>query len=409
MIDSLPRKKALLEWHASVQDEMPAIRKFNAHIHSPYSFSAFESIGQTFQLAKSESISVLGINDFIVTDGYDEFSEHALRFKIYPIFCIEFMGLLAEEQSQGIRINDPNNPGRIYFSGKGLAYPVNPGKKVNDTLKFVKNESNRQTAVMIFKLDQHLKKIKAPFRLSFQEVKKTFAMDLVRERHIAKAIRAKVFEYYDTDKERKEFFTLLFGGKHVKSGLNHYADLENEIRSNLLKSGGEAFVPEDPKAFLSLDEIIEIILKMGGIPTYPVLLDDPAGNFTAYEGDFEKLHQELSKRNISSIELIPTRNNAEVLKKFVAFFHEKSYIITFGTEHNTPELTPLSLSCRKNDALDEQILSIGYEGVCLLAAHQYLISKEEEGLLDVSGKFKAEARNEFVKIGRAVIDRFVQP
>jgi hypothetical protein len=250
------------------------------------------------------------------------------------------MGLLAEEQSQGIRINDPNNPGRIYFSGKGLAYPVNPGKKVNDILKFVKNESNRQTAVMIFKLDQHLKSIKAPFRLSFQEVKKTFAMDLVRERHIAKAIRARVYEYYDTDKERKEFFTLLFGGKHVKSRLDHYADLENEIRSNLLKAGGEAFVPEDPKAFLSLDEIIDIILKMGGIPTYPVLLDDASGHFTAYEGNYEKLHQELSKRNIRSIELIPTRNDAEVLKNFVQFFM-KNPILSLLARSTIPQTLPL--------------------------------------------------------------------
>jgi hypothetical protein len=67
------------------------------------------------------------------------------------------------------------------------------------------------------------------------------------------------------------------------------------------------------------------------------------------------------------------------------------------------------LYCRKNEAIDENILKIGYEGVCMLAAHQYLISKDEEGVLDVSGKFKAEARDEFVSIGRAVIDRFVQP
>ena len=53
--------------------------------------------------------------------------------------------------------------------------------------------------------------------------------------------------------------------------------LDNEIRGNLLKSGGKAFVEEDENAFMSLDEVIEIILAAGGIPCYPVLLDDKNG------------------------------------------------------------------------------------------------------------------------------------
>ena len=73
-----------------------------------------------FRLAKDENIAVLGINDFFVTDGYKAFRKGSVRNKIFPLFNIEFIGLLKEEQKKGIRINDPNNPGRIYFCGKGL-------------------------------------------------------------------------------------------------------------------------------------------------------------------------------------------------------------------------------------------------------------------------------------------------
>ncbi len=50
---------------------------------------------------------------------------------------------------------------------------------------------------------------------------------------------------------------------------------------------------EDEKSFLELKKIIKIIIKAGGIPCYPVLLDDPSGKFTEFEGDYEKLFQSL--------------------------------------------------------------------------------------------------------------------
>ena len=80
-----------------------------------------------FSMAREEKIALLGINDFYVSDGYDAFHNGCIANKIFPLFNIEFIGLLKEEQKKGIRINDPNNPGRIYFTGKGLDYPFHTG------------------------------------------------------------------------------------------------------------------------------------------------------------------------------------------------------------------------------------------------------------------------------------------
>ena len=117
---------------------LPSYREANGHIHTPYSFSAFSDMETIFRMAREEKIAVLGINDFYVSDGYDEFHKGCIANRIFPLFNIEFIGLLKEEQKKGIRINDPNNPGRIYFSGKGLDYPFHTGwmqkrqlKKVN--------------------------------------------------------------------------------------------------------------------------------------------------------------------------------------------------------------------------------------------------------------------------------------
>ena len=121
----------------------PEVREANGHIHTPYSFSAFTDLDTLFKMAIEEKISVLGINDFYVTDGYNAFHKGCLANKIFPLFNIEFIGLLKEEQQKGIRINDPNNPGRIYFSGKGLDFPFDTGLcfKEDSSEKCNKSES----------------------------------------------------------------------------------------------------------------------------------------------------------------------------------------------------------------------------------------------------------------------------
>ena len=42
----------------------------NAHLHTPYSFSAFSSIGEALDRASAEGVKVVGINDFYSMDGY---------------------------------------------------------------------------------------------------------------------------------------------------------------------------------------------------------------------------------------------------------------------------------------------------------------------------------------------------
>jgi sulfopyruvate decarboxylase TPP-binding subunit len=66
----------------------------------------------------------------------------------------------------------------------------------------------------------------------------------------------------------------------------------------------------------------------------------PQEDYTEFESDPEKLYNSLKQLGIECIELIPCRNDSDILKNFVEFFHKKGFIITFGTEHNTPEMMP---------------------------------------------------------------------
>jgi hypothetical protein len=183
----------------------------NAHIHSPYSFSAFKDLRQAFEMARREKVMVLGINDFNTTGGFPEFYSLSMEFGIFPLFNIEFMGLLEDEQVKGIRINDPNNPGRIYFSGKGLDFPVSMNSSAVEKLERVNRESQRQVREMTEKLSHYLSRRTGSDtrNLILTEIlAASCKVNIVRERHIAQALRIAIFRKgTGRHAERKNFLT----------------------------------------------------------------------------------------------------------------------------------------------------------------------------------------------------------
>lgn len=292
-------------------------------------------------------MKVVGINDFYSTDGYGEWKEGCAARGLYPLFGIEFISLNAEDQAAGLRVNDPNNPGRTYISGKGLAYPVILKGEPLRKLEAVRAESNRQVEQMCAKLNEWLKAEGKSIRLDFNEIREKLTKGSIRERHLAKALRLAL----EPDAENP-------------------AKLENELRSKLLKAGGPAFVPERPEAFLPMKTVQEIMEAAGGIPTYPFLADDAKGHFTDFEGDLMKAADTLKKRGFRSVEFITTRNTTAVLEQYAGYLEDEGFIVSFGSEHNTPAMEPVKLHTRDAAELSEKLKAINWRGACAIAAHQ---------------------------------------
>ena len=319
----------------------------NAHIHTPYSFSAFSSIGEALDHAAAEGVKVVGINDFYSTDGYAEWKSGCETRGLFPLFGIEFISLNAGDQAAGLRVNDPNNPGRTYLSGKGLAFPVKLSGEPARQLEAVRAEANAQVESMCAKLNGWLKAEGYDLVLDFDEIREKYTMGSIRERHLAKALRVAL--YPDADNP---------------------ARLENDLRSKLLKAGGPAFVPEDPKAFLPMETVQRIIEAAGGIPTYPFLGDDAKGNFTDFEADLQKAADILKQRGFHSVEFITTRNTTAVLEQYSSYLEDEGFIVTFGSEHNTPAMEPVRLRTRDASELSEKLKAVNWRGACAVAAHQ---------------------------------------
>lgn len=347
-----------------------AVPNVNAHLHTPYSFSAFDSIRQALDLAAEEGVKVVGINDFYSMDGYEEWKQGCEERKLFPLFNIEFISLNVEDQKDGIRVNDPNNPGRTYLSGKGLNCPVTLSGEEAAMLEAVKNESNLQVEKMCRKLNSHLDMVGAGFNLSFEQIARELAHGSIRERHLAKALRLAIDEMDMGDFDKQALYSSIFNGKSLTSELENAAAVENEIRSKLLKVGGAAFVPEDPKAFLPMDTVQRIITAAGGIPTYPFLGDDAKGCFTDFENDLMKAADTLKKRGIKSAEFITTRNTTAVLESYASYLEDEGFIVSFGSEHNSPVLEPITLRTRDSAELSDKLKAINFRGACAIAAHQ---------------------------------------
>lgn len=399
IFDDFPNIDELMEWSERLPSMNPIMS--NMHIHTPYSFSAFENISEAVKLAKQQDILILGISDFNTTEGYDEFTDECLKFKIFPIYGMETIALSVEDQRTNIRWNDPNNPGRIYFCGKGFGYPVNCSPKTYDKLDRIKQALEYQIREMIDKMNVHLKKTLPDISLSYEYIRDNMTKGTVRERHLAKALEQIISKRFIDPQEKAVALKSLYG-KDSKVDLSDSVSLQEEIRTNLIKAGGVAFVEESPSAYVDIETAKFIMLDMGGIPCYPVLLDGTKGEPTEFESDPELLCDELIKRDIYCAEFIPTRNNIDLLKEYVSVFNNKGIILTAGTEHNTPKMEPMVPMCRNGVKLDDMLVETFYKGACVISAHQYLVQKGERGYVDRHGN-RNEKLDMLESIGKAVI------
>ncbi len=376
----------------------------NAHLHTPYSFSAFHNIDDALDRAVAENVRLVGINDFYTTKGYEEWNNGCEKRGLYPLFGIEFISLNEDDQKAGMRVNDPANPGRTYLSGKGLRYPFILEEPYASQLSSVQAESNRQVEAMCAKLNEYLREVNTGFELELSWIKKELTRGSLRERHLARALRLKLFEHYGDDTSAVQLaLEALFGGKAVRSPLYDAAGLENEIRGNLLKAGGVAFVPERPDAFLPMKSVREIILAAGGIPTYPFLADNEKGEYTDFEKDLERAARQLTERGFHSVEFITTRNDLNLLEKYAVYLYGQGFVVTFGSEHNSPVMEPIELFARNGEPLTERLKKINYSGASVIAVHQHLLSQGLEGYVDESGYADRSKRGEFEMLGDQLI------
>ena len=382
------------------------VAKANTHIHTPWSFSSFESTRQAVELAAAQDVRVLGISDFNTVDGYAEFTEACAARGVFALYNIEFIALDERDKAAGKRWNDPQNPGVMYVCGKALVYPPVLSDDSKNRLRTLWKATQDHIWQVIGRLNDHLSGVTVPISLDYNNIRATYARNTVRERHVARALVDAVRQMYGSEEEQRAILRDIYRDRSAVVDLSDEVALQNQVRAKLLKAGAPAYVAEDQSAFLPVAEVCGIALDGGGIPCYPVLADDKAG-LSEDENDVEALSEELARRHFHAVEFIPARNTLEHLKHYVRVLRDKGFCVSFGTEHNAPGMAPLTPSARGGVAFDEELAAIAWEGACILAAHAAQRAEAKTGFVDARGRraVKVEEMGEFARRGEEVIGK----
>ena len=386
---------------------LPQSLKYNSHIHLPPNFSAFETIEQAVQIAADEDVQVLGCGNYYDYSVYQTFSELARNSGIFPVFGTEIIALETDLQVDGVRINDPGNPGKYYICGKGISRFETLSDRAAELLSTIRTNDAVRMREMTIKMAAVFSNHGVDTDLNEQAVVARVVkrhgceadMVTLQERHLAQAFQEVFFEKVPAD-ERIAKLGELFGTP-PKSNADDAVGIQNEIRSHLMKAGKACFVPE---TFVNLAQAKELIVELGGIPCYPVLADG-AKQRCEYETPLEQFIETLKANDYAMVEFIPVRNTPEVLTEYVTAIRKAGIAVVAGTEHNTLDLLPIQPTCVGGAAIPEEVNAIFIEGICVLAAHAFLKAHGQAGFVDADSNSRIET---FSKIGAAVLKRYFE-
>jgi len=393
-------------------DERPGV---NIHIHLPPNFSAFESVSQAVGMAAEQGVRVLGASNYYDYRVYATFAREAEARGVVPLFGLEVISTEPELAERGVRVNDPNNPGRMYICGKGITgFAPRFDPRAAELVGRIRRNDRERMAEMVAKLAAVFSDAGYDTALDEDAVLDAVVTRhavphdavILQERHVAQAFQEALWERVGEGERAAALNDILPGG--FDGDTSDPVAVQGRIRSALMKSGGPCFVPE---TFLDTPRAYELILALGGIPCYPALADG-AGEVCPFEQDPESLARELRGRGIHAAELIPVRNEPDALERYARAFRDAGLIVVAGTEHNTRKLLPMEPACAGGKPVPEPLKDIFYEGACVVTAHQYLRTHGETGCVTPAGEPNPDYDGDedrigkLAALGRAILKRY---
>ncbi len=379
----------------------------NLHCHSFYSYNpADHSPTLLAWLARKAGLYAVGIVDFDVVDGVDEFLDAAATVGIRGTAGIESRVFLPEFGR--VEINSPGEPGIAYHMGAGMPASTVPAPQQGflNSLKWTAQQRNRE-------LIDRVNHFTAPVILDYEK-------DLVpltpngnaTERHICQAYQNKAAEMFKNTSELKNYWESKLGElpeEHLKPG---NFDLQALIRKKTMKQGGIGYMAPEGESFPSMLEFNQFITACGGIPTLAWLDGTSAG-----EERMEELFDLEIAMGVSAVNLIPDRNYSpgvidvklEKLRQFIDLAESRHLPILIGTEMNAPGLKFVD---DFDSAELKPLLPAFVRGANILYAHTFMQRKAGIGYTSPWGKInfpERESRNRFYEeLGRLIKPELVE-
>ncbi len=360
---------------------------FNTHLHVPPNFSAFTTVEDAVETSAREGVKVIGTSNFHDFGVYDRFDAAAKRNGLAALFGLEFISVLAEEQRNGVKINDPANPGRAYVCGKGIPAPTHPSPATKAFMDDAKASNEARTSEMVDRIRGLFAAAGLPVDVSYQSIVDVVAARaevpaewvVLQERHVALGFQVALFDAVPVE-GRAVILEKVYGQAPTAAPDDAVAT-QGELRSRLMKAGCPAFVEETPVPFT---DALAFIRGLGAIAVYPTLADGVIP-MCGYEDPVEDLIERMAGHDIYGAELIPVRNTPEMVERYVKTWRDAGIFVMVGTEHNTQERIPVAPTCLHGVPLSDEVKDITWEGTCIVAAHQHRKQQGQAGYVDETG------------------------
>jgi len=289
---------ALLELAATGKIPLKAERAIvNLHCHTFFSFNAYGySPTALAWLAKKEGYRGLGIVDFDVLDGVDEFLKACDRAEVRGTAGIETRVFIPEFGTR--EINSPGEPGVCYHMGVGFTSSSVP-QAAMPLLNDLRERAAQRYHEMVERINAHL----APVQVDYErDILPLTPAGNPTERHIVTA--------YIQAAERQispvsGFWANKLGNttEEIEGMLHKPAAFQNHVRSKLMKKGGVGYIQPSADTFPSVEVFHRLISACGALPCAAWLDGTSEG-----EQAIDELLGLLVKKGVRTFNIIPDRN-----------------------------------------------------------------------------------------------------
>ena len=357
--DPRVRKAALEELVARTEAEpgllAPEIEAVNMHCHTFYSYNGWGySPTALAWLGKRLGLQAMGIVDFDVLDGVDEFLDACETVGLRGGTGLETRVYVPEFADR--EINSPGEPGVCYQMGLGFATGQASGRAA-EILSDLRQRAEHRNRGLLARVNAHLR----PAAIDYQtEVLPLTPSGNATERHMLTAYVAAAERAFPQASERAAFWAdrLDVERTQVEALMEDVPAFKNVIRSKLMKRGGVGYVQPGPETFPSVDQLHEMVTLLGALPCFTWLDGTSAGESAIHE-----LLALMIDKGAAAVNIVPDRNwniadpevkavKVDNLYQIVELALENDLPLNVGTEMNklglkrvddfeTPELAPV--------------------------------------------------------------------
>jgi len=278
----------------------PPRQAVNMHCHTFFSFNGY-GLSPTALAWEGQrmGLQAMGIVDFDVLDGADEFLEACDLVGLRGSVGLETRVYVPEFATR--EINSPGEPGVCYQMGIGFTGSHADGRAA-EILADLRQRAQERNLGLLTRVNAHM----APVTIHYErDVLPLTPNGNATERHMLTAYVAAAKRAYRDRRERIHFWSEKLGmaASQVEVLIEDVPAFKNVVRSRLMKRGGVGYVQPGPDAFPTVDQLHEMVVLLGALPCFTWLDGTSEG-----EQAIDELLGLMVDKGAVAVNIIPDRN-----------------------------------------------------------------------------------------------------